>query len=134
MGYCMSQRESTIWINKDNVRKALKAIKALKGQESIHDGSGAHFSWVRNDFHKINDFKEMMDEWGWEVVFDEEGNVTDLRFEREKIGDEVILFCAIAPFVDAGGYIEMQGEDGALWRWKFDGKTCVEVAAKVSWE
>lgn len=35
---------------------------------------------------------------------------------------------------EPGSYIEMRGEDGALWRWVFDGKTCKEITAKITWD
>ena len=40
---------------------------------------------------------------------------------------------AIAPYVEAGSYIEMYGEDGDKWRYVFDGKTVKEVYPKVEW-
>lgn len=134
MGYCMSQHESAIHIDEKNVRKALKAVKDLSGKETITDGSGRHFSWVDHNFAKANDFKSVMKAWRWEVVFDDDGNVSDLRFYGEKLGDDFILLNAIAPFVKNGGYIEMHGEDGTMWRWLFNGKTCTEKEAKVVWE
>lgn len=134
MGYCMSQSESLIRIEKKNVTKAMKAVKALAGKETIADGSGRHFSWVDQNFVNASDFKTVMKAWRWEVVFDTDGDVSDLRFYGEKLGDDYLLMKAIAPFVRKGGYIEMHGEDGERWRWVFDGKQCYEKAAKISWE
>lgn len=113
---------------------AAKAIQALHGQETIHDGSGAHFSWVNNNFHKRKDFVSLMDEWRWEVELDDDGHVCNITFNGQKLGDDMILFKAIAPFVVPGSYIEMQGEDDCLWRWVFDGKTCTEKYANISWD
>ena len=45
--------------------------------------------------------------------------------------DDRLLFDAIAPFVKAGSFIEMSGEDGTLWRWHFDGKQCQEQLGHV---
>lgn len=59
--------------------------------------------------------------------------VTGISFEGEsQDGTEEEMFQAIAPFVEADSYIEMQGEDGEIWRWIFDGTTCVEKVANLS--
>jgi hypothetical protein len=130
----MDQREATFNMPASVLDDAAKAIQALHGQETIKDGSGAHFSWVNNNFHKRKDFVGLMDEWRWEVELDDDGNVCNISFNGQKLGDDMILFKAIAPFVAAGSYIEMQGEDDCLWRWVFDGKTCTEKYANISWD
>ena len=134
MGYCMTQRDSNFAIKAEDKEKALEAIKELAGKETIHDGSGKHFSWVETErFVNASTLKEAMDEWRWEIGEDEEGNVLDIYFSGEKLGNDEILFNAIAPYVKEGSYIEMSGEDGSLWRWSFDGKSCVEKGAQISW-
>lgn len=61
------------------------------------------------------------------------GDLTDIHFIGEKLGDEKILFQALAPFVDKGSFIEMEGEDGDLWRWTFDGQQMIEQVARITW-
>jgi hypothetical protein len=134
MGYHMSQQFARFFVSKENADKAAKAIQALHGKETIHDGSGAHFSWVDNKFYEIEGFEPLMSEWRWEVTENDDGDFDSIEFVGEKSGDDLILFQAIAPFVKKGSYIEMQGEDGALWRWVFNGKTCQEVNARVEWD
>ena len=136
MGYCMEQQDSNFTIKPSNVAGALASIKALAGKETITDSSGRHYSWVSTkDFVKAETLSEAMNAWRWHVTCDEEtGEVENILFEGEKIGDEDALFGAIAPFVEPDSYIEMQGEDGTLWRWVFDGKTCTEKKATISWD
>jgi hypothetical protein len=132
MGYCMTQRDSNFAIKAEDKEKALEAIKELAGKETIHDGSGKHFAWVGTEvFVNASTLNEAMDEWRWEIVEDEDGNVLDIYFSGEKLGDDKILFDAIAPYVKEGSYIEMSGEDGYLWRWSFDGKSCVELSMEM---
>lgn len=51
-----------------------------------------------------------------------------LYFEyNSKMGNEDVLFEALAPFIVAGSHIDWQGEDGSLWRYKFDGTTMKAV-------
>jgi len=59
--------------------------------------------------------------------------VTGISFEGEsQDGSEEAMFQSIAPFVEADSYIEMQGEAGEIWRWVFDGTTCVEKVANLN--
>jgi len=134
MGYCMQLIECDFVISHENKKKALMAIKNLVGSESIHDASGAHFSWVTtSDFLNAETLEDALDVWRWEADTDEEGNIVDISFIGEKLGDDETLFKSIARFVNPGCYIQMEGEDGTLWRWVFDGANCKEVVAKVSW-
>jgi hypothetical protein len=57
-----------------------------------------------------------------------------IHFEGEKIGQEDLLFEAIAPWVRDGSYIEMSGEDDAMWRWFFHAGECHEVTPTIIWE
>jgi hypothetical protein len=136
MGYCMNQMAARFQISKSNAPKALAAIKALAGKETIGDSSGRHFSWVAtDDFVNSNTLKEAMDAWRWSIEIDENtGDAINIYFNGEKLGDDTYLFEAIAPYVRAGSFIEMQGEDGCLWRWVFDGKTYREVSATITWD
>lgn len=134
MGYYMHVRETDFRIRHENVLPALKAIRALHGKESIMDGSGRHFSWVPQDFHERDTFEETLECWCWSPLLDEEGNIEDLCFVGEKRGDDDILFGALAPFVEDGSYIEMQGEDGERWRWIFAKGTMRRRTPKVVWD
>lgn len=133
MGYCMQMIEQDFFIPADKVPKVIDAIRRLGGGETTRDSTGAHYSWVQRDFARRDTVPEMMSAWRWEVET-EDGNIVSIEFCGEKLGDDHILFEAIAPFVKAGSYIEMSGEDGTRWRWVFDGKTCVEKTATISWE
>lgn len=135
MGYCIDMRGcSNFKIKAENFQKALKAIQDLHGKETIKDSGGRHFSWIRHDFYKINTLVEMMDEWGWPMEIDAEGNCNRVYCSSEKLGDDEILMKAIAPFVEPGGEIEMEGEDGTRWKWVFNGKTCVERTGTVVYD
>lgn len=135
MGYCMEQRDCAGFkIKAENVQKALKAIQALHGKESIKDASGRHFSWVGEDFYKIDNLKDMLREWRWEGDFDEDGNIVYLSFCGEKLGDDEVLFEALAPFIESGAEIEMEGEDGSLWKWCFENGEMREKHGRVVYD
>lgn len=136
----MDMMEAKFRILEKNQSKALKAIKALAGKETIKDSSGKHYSWVETkNFVEARYIEEAMTAWRWCVTYDDSiepnaNDITDINFEGEKLGDDIILFEAIAPYVEAGSYIQMQGEDGLIWRWVFNGKTVKEVNAKLSFD
>ncbi len=133
MGYCMTQRDTSFRIRANKVNEALKAVQSLHGKETISDGNGRHFYWVSNTFWKRDSLPAILKEWRWEITFDECGDVENMAFAGEKIGDEMKLFGAIAPFVEKGSFIEMDGEDGCMWRWVFDGMTCKEISPTITW-
>lgn len=133
MGYCMDQQDSKFTIKQENIGKALAAVKALSGKETIKDSSGRHFSWVDQDFATKNTLEEILASWRWQIkVLGDD--VIEIEFTGEKLGDDKILFDAIAPYVEKGSFIEMHGEDGARWKWVFNGKTCEEKIGRVVYE
>jgi len=134
MGYCMEQRDTNFKIKKENVAEAFKACQTLFGKETIEDSGGRHFSWVDTKvLMEATNLKEFMEEWRWEIVLDEDGNVTDIGFEGDKIGDDEYLFNTIAPFVESGSFIEMSGEDGCLWRWVFKDGKLHDISPEINW-
>jgi len=50
-----------------------------------------------------------------------------------KLWDHDEMCKQIAPYVEDGSYIEMSGEDGAMWRWVFKHGECHEISAVITW-
>ena len=125
MGYCISQHDSKFTIKVEKQAEALAAMLKLADQHE-------RFHWVYADeFKNATTLSEVLDAWRWEATVDDDGNITDVQFSDEKMGDEKEhLFDIIAPYVEPGSFIELGGEDGASWRWVFDGKTCEWVEPK----
>lgn len=133
MGYCISVGVPDFRIKASNTQKALEAIQSLHGKETC-PGRVRHFSWVHEDFYKIDNFVEILNEWRWRATENECGDITKLCFEGEKLGDDDLLFKAIGPFVEAGSQINFRGEDGYHWQYRFDGKTMKKYEGKVVFE
>ncbi len=132
MGYHMSMMEVSFRLSKTRSAEALAAIKALAGSETIHDGSGEHFSWV--DTQGVTSAKTLEDAlraWRWDPSADDAGNIESLWFVGEKLGDDMRLFQAIAPFVEPGSYLQMIGDDDSIWRWRFDGIQVHEEPGRI---
>lgn len=128
MGYCITQVDGSFRMKRANQDAAFKAVKEQMGDKAYH---WQQAGWMNN----ARDILAVFDEWIYQPeVDDETGDIVALEFSGEKLGDELELFKVIAPFVEKDSFLEMQGEDGSLWRWKFDGTTCKEVYAKVEWD
>lgn len=126
MGYCMSQRYARFFMDATNKEGALNAIKALSDERDL--------VWVgRENIRNAETFGAAMDECGWDVECDKDGNIVTIEFSCEKLGSEQEIFNAIAPFVLDESYVEMSGEDGDLWRWVFADGKCQEVHPTVTW-
>lgn len=124
MGYYIDQVDNDFTIKKENIQKAWDALIELFKIEkkSIHDSSGWHYSWINTDsVLNAKTFEDAMDEARWEVTTNPlNGDIDAIYFNGEKYGgDETIILGSIAPYVENGSYIIMQGEAGERWKWKF---------------
>jgi len=143
MGYFVTQSKTHFNVSAANIPAMIQAIRTLA--HNTDDMSGArynngvktssHYSWVNMSFADLDSVKDIFNCWRWSVEIDEQsGDITDICFEKEKLGDDFILFKAIAPYVKDGSYIEMIGEDNELWRWSFKDGTCREISPKITWD
>lgn len=123
MSYYMSQRETKFKFKDGKDEEILNAIK-----DAVNKGKLT--SWVNEIAVNNSDlFEDALSECRWEYYEDD----SSLWFEGEKLGSDYELFCAIAPFVEDGSYIEMSGEDGCLWRWVFENGKCEEIYPTIIW-
>jgi hypothetical protein len=142
MGYCIELRKESFWILAKNKPMALANIKELANHpEWMHGGrweggrqTKRWYSWTdTNEYLNASTLEDALLAWGWEAyVSPFNGDIDGIRFLGEKIGQEEILFNAIAPFVESGSYIEMEGEDGEIWRWAFENGELDEIQATIS--
>jgi len=126
MGYCMFLEEESFHIDAADKKFALAAIKRIDLRS---------FSWVNSsDVQRATSLEEACEAWRWPVETHDGGNVIAIGFHGEKSGDEDQLFAALAPYVKAGSFIHMSGEDGSHWKWEFDGVTVRENTARLVWD
>lgn len=138
MGYYVKNTEAHFFIPKEYHGMALQAIRDFMLKTYTAD-SGMQvirsFPWVSTDEVASSDrLQDALLAWRWDAYTDENGDITDLSFDGEKLGEDEILFNLISPYVKEGSYIVMQGEDNYTWRWYFDGKNYREQAARIVWE
>ena len=125
MGYCMEQVDSKFHIKKENFEKALQTLKTKNPQ-------GNFINKDENEFIDCRTIFEALDKRCWHLI--EDGDINEICFEGEKSHSDLELFDSFAEFVEKGSYIQMSGEDGEIWRWVFDGKTCEAICPKITWK
>jgi hypothetical protein len=117
MGYYITMDIGGIVIPADKRNACLAAINAL------HAG-GKRYSWVAA--LETTDLVAAFDNWRFHATEQDDGSVILEYFTGEKLGDDEILFEAIAPFVVPErneGLIHIHGEESEQWRFLFrDGK------------
>lgn len=75
-----------------------------------------------------------LERYCYTAELDDDGNIIGVDFIGDKLSyDEEKMFQSIAPYVEDGSYIEMSGEDGARWKWAFNGGKFKEIQAKIIW-
>lgn len=132
MGYCIEQTESKFKILAKNIPSVVAEIKKLNDKPG-YIGGFKDYSWVTRTDPSVNDISILMDDWRWCVDIDSNGDIDDITFGGEKLGDDVLFLNTIAPFVESESYITMSGEDNYLWRWIFKDGKMKEITPKVTW-
>ncbi len=128
MGINIYDMASHFRMRKERHADALAAIKALAGRETV---TKAHFPSMLDDDHfafvttrefvQAEQLVDAMVAWRWVLEEAGDGSLYNPSFTGEKLGDEEILFSAIAPFVESGSYIQVFcHDDECVWRWVFE--------------
>jgi hypothetical protein len=144
MGYHVDLIESDFEILKSNNENSeivekikkhlLDSVETCGGGGTVLPGGSIErwYSWVNND--EIRDSKTIADlliAFRYEPDFDAYGNIVDLTFFGEKLGDENFFFSTISPYVEKGSSLSYRGEDGCLWLWEFNGESIIEKTGRV---
>lgn len=120
MGICVHIDDCDFLLKRANEEKALQAARQLKGK--FRWGAEPQNCW---------DLREVFETFGFSIQRDPgTGDITDIDWETDKMGDERKLFEALAPFIETGSYITWGGD--YTFRWEFDDGKMVEKEPK--WE
>jgi hypothetical protein len=128
MGYCIDMTRCNVGIKGSLQEQAMKSMKAwIKTQNRL--------SWVyTEEALEARDIIELMDALRYEVEYDEIIDVYSIEaFNGEKLGDDYYIFETLAPFM-TDGYMEYNGEDGAMWRYTFKNGKMKEAEPRIEWE
>jgi hypothetical protein len=122
------------FISKEHITACLDAVMKSSGDYETPTKAAKnikHFEFLP-PLQKLLELTEAT--YGFDFVPDEDGNITKVDFNWEKLRNAKALWDAIAPYVKEGSLIEMKGEDGAIWRYVFKSLTCKKVYPKIVWE
>ena len=123
MGYHMTQRDARFHLPRRHFKAALKAVRQLLSAP-LYD-SADHPTRQRS-------LAKVLPVLGWEVEQDiQTGDIVSILFAGEKAHEDLELLKVLAPFVKKGSFIAMDGEDGCLWRWWFNGQSVSEQYGHV---
>lgn len=132
MSHKIYQMEEKFCIKSANCPNVVDAIRALEGKETNLTPE-PHFYYIApKDVSSAKNIVDLFKAWRWEIEFDNQADISYVQFIGEKLGDEDILFQAIAPYVEDGSYIQVFDDDGRIWRWCFDeGRMLIKYAKLV---
>lgn len=133
MGYDVMTEESRLRIRAEDKERGYRAVCAINAPEYNHLKRGGSFgpgeerqywySWMPADYpSETETLEDVLDLVGFTVDLDDNGDIIGLSYGN-KTGAEDIFMLALAPYVEDGGYILWQGEDGDRWMWKFQDGT-----------
>lgn len=160
MGYFVDIGESEFFIAKENFDAAYKNCVALNDRDDLKTGGGGTFTLPNGEQMKYGDprpegmnyhpmkwfswmdanypetcktLDEVLTALGFEIYYDEAGNINRLSYSS-KIGNEEYFLEAIAPFVKDGSYIDWIGEDHAMWRHEFNNGRMIVKTPRIIWD
>lgn len=141
MGYLIYQLGTNFFLPEHHREAALKSLQSLCMEDKrLLLGGGSrppkrapkNYPFVDGSVVLgVSSLEAALREWRWTPIMDDEGNIEDIEFLGQKLGNEDELFNTIAPFVRAGSYIVVAGEEGEVWRWRFDGERCHREAGRI---
>lgn len=142
MGVQLTVRYVDFFLAADRKADALAAVKGLLDHPELMGAADyvrgqriPHFSWVDDrELREAESLREALLAWGWRTRTDEAGNVVSLRFEGEKLGDEDVLFGALAPFTREGSEIQAVADGEEMFRWHFTGGRVHQDASVPAWK
>lgn len=120
MGYCMYLMDSSIHIKKEQFTSALEAVKVAFPEN--------------RDIQTLTELEDAMCDFYYALEFNDIGDICGISFDGEKLRDDDIFWSALAPYVEDGDFIEMEGEDLNRWRWVFKNGVCREIKPTITWE
>jgi hypothetical protein len=114
MGYNASSQKVHFRIYRSRVKTAFRALQRHASKQE----ATAYTDW--KDVASQLDLRAALDKLRWEAVYEESGDLVIQYFTGEySHGEEHVAFGVLAPYVEPGSMIEMAGEDGYRWRYRF---------------
>jgi hypothetical protein len=88
----------------------------------------AHHGKFKDSANRQKFIEFIFGENGFDCDFHADGSLAAIDQTFEKLRDQGEFFESIGAYVTPGSYILCRGEDGCIWRWRFDGACKAEDA------
>ena len=113
MSYSVQFRGGEFHIDRKNMKPAENALRAYR---------------MRCGYDVANDatLVDMLCDCCWVPEMDGNGDINYIYLDDDYIGDEEDWFEEIAPFVRRGSHLALEGDDGYIWCFYFDGRHCTQ--------
>lgn len=135
MSYNIYMDECSFRIKEKNFPHLIKAIvSAVKNGMIFNCVTQSNILNASNESDTSRAIEKLLIECRWEPHFNLKRNICTIDFLGTKLGDEDKLFKIMAPYVEAGSYIRVIGEEREKWEWRFDGKNVEEKYASLDWD
>lgn len=133
MGYCYSVMDSSFRIQSHHYTDMMDHL--IKWHNKMK-ATNCQLKWMDHDnaltLLEQGDLIEYFGLWLYDAKIDiTTGDICDLVWGGEKIGDEYNMFEQIAPWVDDESYLNCQGEDGEMWRWYWRQGNLYQIEAEI---
>mgnify|MGYP006276332013 CR=1 FL=1 len=126
MGYYVKIIKSSVVIKKENYDAAYKALCELNNHNELKHGGrypreekdGPHehvwFAWMPWNYPEVcKNLIDILECLGFEVTEDEHG-ICSLDYDC-KTGNEEVFLQVLSNFIEPGGFINWEGEEGERW-------------------
>lgn len=124
MSYCIQQRDQDFLIKAAKPPRAYEALSKRTKYVEKHPEQTI-----------MQRFTALMGYNDYSVDYDKTtGDCIGVWLEADRLGNDMEMFDALAPYVEHGSYVEFIGEDNYIWRWVFKQGELHEVSAKIVWE
>lgn len=151
MGYYTNLIDSKIFVKKEDFPKVYEKMCELNNYDELKRGGSfgktddqpskwnpnKWFSWMDYNYpDTLNTMEEILQQVGFELTFDKEGNLTGLGYYN-KTGNEDYFLSCFAAYVENDSYVKFKGEEDFDWyRFVFNnGKMTKQVGdVTVKWE
>ncbi len=133
MSHYMTLTAGNLFINRRYHKTAVARLKAALPFKSLspHQRQDQTMRDLNAKLRRENLLEELR-LWYFEPTLDEDYNVVAVRLLATFMPDRIDqLFLTLAPYVAAGGEVEVTGEYGDRYKWTFDGKRVTRLEAPV---
>ena len=130
MSYYMDSISAKFLIKAENKEAAFSALKNWAFEQMRKNDLSR-----RLDMSPIGEatlLEDALCELDWEPSMDNDGNIVEIFCSGAKLRQEEEWMDVIAPYVEPGSQINMCGEDGSLWCWRFNGQNCIEYSGELT--